>query len=112
VTKQHCAIKKTGSLDDLLLSVVDETMKQVFAEPGANAIYGFLGNNSHLKREEIAGKPEVFSAGLERLLGSGATMLQKLILKNLHFKLGLKFEENEGYGFSDYVEDLRRRFEG
>jgi len=108
VTKRLYIVEKTGSVDSLLLSVVDETMKQVFREEGAKAIYNYLENNSHLKREEIAEKPEVFSAGLERLLGSGAPVIENLILKNLYRRLGLKFEEKKGYEFSDYIKELRK----
>jgi hypothetical protein len=93
-------------VDDLLLSVVDETMKQIFKEEGIRVIYGYLENNSHLKREEIAEKLKVFSAGLKRLLGSAAPVIEKLILKNLYSKVGLKFREKKGYGFSDYVKEL------
>ncbi len=96
-------------LDELLLDVVDETLKRVFKEAGAEAIYDYLENKCHLKREEIAEKPEVFSAGLERMLGSGAPVMEKLVLKNLYRKLGLKFREKKGYGFSDYVKELRKR---
>ena len=42
---------------DYVLSSVDETIKDVFMEAGAKAIYGFLENNSHLKFVEIAEKP-------------------------------------------------------
>ena len=108
VTKRLYTMER---LDDLLFKVVDETMKQVFRETGTNVIYGFLANNSHLKREEIAEKTEVFSAGLERLMGSGAPVIEKLILKNLYRRLGLKFEEKDGYGFSDYVKELRKRLD-
>ena len=100
------------TLDDLLLEVADEMLKHVFRETGTKVIYDFLENNSHLKREEIAEKPEVFSAGLERLLGSGALVIEKLILKNLYRKLELRFEEKKSYVFSDYVKNLRKRFEG
>jgi len=99
------------TLDDLLLKVVDETMKQVFKEKGAEAIYVFIENNSHLKREEIAEKTEVFSAGLERLLGSGATVIEKLILKKLYSKLELKIEEKKGYEFPDYIRKLKEKCE-
>ena len=109
VTKRLYAME---TLDDLLLKVADKMLKQVFREAGTKVIYDFLENNSHLKREEIAEKPEVFSAGLERLLGSGAQVIEKLILKNLYRRLGLKFEEKESYEFSDYVKELRKRFEG
>jgi len=93
VTKRLRTVEKTGSLDDLLLSVVDETMRQVFRDAGVKVIYDYLANNSHLRREEIAEKPEIFSAGLERLMVSAARVIENSILKNLYRKLGLKFEE-------------------
>jgi len=102
--------KRPGSLDDLLLSVIDETLKYVFKEPGANVIYDYLRNQCHLKREEIAEKPEVFSAGLERLLKSGALLIEKMILTNLSSRLQLKYEEKKGYKFSDYIKELKEKF--
>jgi len=94
-------------LDDLLVSAVDETLKQVFKEEGAKVIYEFIENKCRLKREEIAGKAEDFSAGLERLLGSAAPVIEKFILENLYSKLRLKYEETEGYSFRDYINELR-----
>jgi len=108
VTKRLRTVEKTGRLDDLLLSVVDETMLQVFREAGTKAIYDYLENNIHLKREEIAEKPEVFSAGLERLMVSAAQMIEKMILRNLYRRLGLEFVEKKGYEFSDYIKELRK----
>jgi len=108
VTKRLRSVEKTGSLDDLLLIVVDETLREVFREAGTKVIYDFLGNNSHLKREEIAEKPEAFSAGLERLMVSAAPVIENSILKNLYSKLGLEFVEKEGYEFSDYIKELRK----
>ena len=110
LTESSRAHGKKGRRDDLLLSVVDETMRQVFGDAGVKVIYDFLENNSHLNREEIAEKPEVFSAGLQRMLGSGAPVMEKLILKNLYRRLGLKFNEKKGYGFSDYIKELRKRW--
>ena len=92
-----------ADLDDLLVSAVDETLKQVFREAGAKVVYNYLKNNSDLKLEEIAEKPQVFLASLRRLLGSGASVIENLILQNLYSKLDLKFEEEKGYEFSDYI---------
>jgi len=99
----------TGRLDDLLLKAVDETVKQVFKEAGAKVIYDCLKNKYHLKLEEIAGKTEDFSAGLEMLLSSAASVIERLVLKSLYSKLGLRFEEKVGYRFSDYIKELRER---
>jgi len=101
--------EETKKLEDLLPNVIDETLKQVFKEEGAKTIYVFIENNSHLKREEIVEKPEVFSDGLEKLLGSGAPVIEKLILKKLYRKLELKFRGKKGYEFSDYIKELRKR---
>jgi len=99
----------TGRLDYLLLSAVDETVKQVFKEAGAKVIYNFIENKCHLKLEDIAERPEDFSAGLERLMGSAAPVIEKGILQNFYGKLGLEFVEKEGYGFSDYIKELREK---
>jgi len=98
------------TLDDLLLKMVDETMREVFSGAGSKVICDFLQNNCHLKPEEIAEKTEIFSAGLRRLLGSGALVIENLILKNLYSKLGLKIEDKKGYGFSDYIKEVRKDF--
>ena len=101
--------KELLRLDDLLLSAVDEILKQVFKEEGVEVIYSFIENKCHLKRDEIAEKPEDFAAGLDRLLGSAAPFMEKLILQKLYDKLELRFAEKEGYEFSDYVRELRER---
>jgi len=112
VIKRFRTVEKMERRDDLLLSVVDETLKQVFREAGTKVFYDYFEVNFHLRWDEIAEKPEVFSDGLERLLGSAAPVIEKMILKNLYSKLGLNFKEKGGYEFSDYVRELRRRFEG
>jgi len=103
--------KRTERFSDLLLNTVDETLKEVFKEAGAEVIYNFLGNKCHLKREEIGKKHEDFSAGLERLLGSATPMIEKLVLKNLCSTLRLEYEEKDGYGFSDYLKELREKYD-
>ena len=96
------------TVDDLLLKMVNETMKEVFTEAGTKVVCDFLQNSCHLKLEEIVEKPEVFSRCLQKLLGSGAQVLEKLILKNLYSRLELKIEEKKGYLFSDYIRELRK----
>jgi hypothetical protein len=36
-------------------------------------------------------------------------VIEKMILENLYSKLELKFEEKEGYKFSDYVKELKEK---
>lgn len=56
----------------------------------------------------IARKPEAFSSGLRDLFGSAAEALERLILKHLCQRLGVKLELKEGYKFSDYISELRK----
>jgi hypothetical protein len=102
--------QRTGSLGDLLIRVIDKTLNQIFREEGANVIYDFLENKSHVKREDVSSKTEAFSAGLRELLGSGAPVIEKVILKDVYHQLGLKFVQKRGNGFSDYIEELMERF--
>jgi hypothetical protein len=101
-------ISKKPEVDDLLHNVIDETMRQIFNEAGTKVIYDYLMYNHHLKLEEFAEKPEVFSAGLEKLMGSGAKVIEILVLKNFYSELGLEFEEKKAYEFSDYIKGLRK----
>lgn len=103
--------KKNRGLDYLLLGVIDETLKQVFKEEGAKVIYKYVENKCHLKWEQIFENPEVFSAGLERLLVSAAPVIEKMIVKSLYSKLELNFEEKKGYEFSDYIRELREKLD-
>ncbi len=100
-------VEKRKDLNSYFAEVVDDTLKQIFKEDGAKVIYEFLEDNARLKLEEVADKPEVFSASLERLMVSAARVIEQSILKNLYRRLGLKFEEKEGYEFSDYIIELR-----
>ncbi len=76
------AVEKLEKWNDVFAEVVDETLKQIFRDDGAKVIYEFLENHTCLKLEEVADKPEVFSASLGRLMVSAARVIEKLILKN------------------------------
>jgi len=101
-------VEKWKDWNSFFAEAVDDTLKQIFKEDGAKVIYEFLENHTCLKLEEVADKPEVFSASLGRLMVSAARVIEKLILKNLYSRLGLKFEEKPGYEFSDYIRELRK----
>jgi ribonuclease HII len=111
INRKDKACEPKEKLADLLSTAVNETVKQIFKEAGAKVIFDFIEKQCHLKLEEIVEKPEVFSAGLERLTVSAASVIEKMILENLYSKLNLKFVEKDGYEFSDYIKELRRNME-
>ncbi len=100
------------SFKELLPKTIVDCLNQVLGKAGAEAIYKYLDNKLHLKLDEVAEKPDVFSVSLERLLGSVAPFIENLILRNLYSELGLKLEEKEDYGFKDYIKELKSLVNG
>jgi len=96
------------SLDDLLLETIDDVLRQVFGE---KIIIGSMNKGYSLEWEEIPKKLEVFADALEKTLGSGAVIIEDLILESLHSRLGLELIWRKGYGFSDYIRELREKCE-
>lgn len=92
--------------DKILLDLVDRGIREVFGEPAVQFIYDYLEKSSSLRRDDIPKKPEVFVEGLEEMLGSGAKVIEKLILNNLYSHFGVTYQEREGYRFSDYLREM------
>ena len=101
--RQHSAHKK---FEKILLDVVDQGIRDVFGEAAVRFIYDYLERNSSLRRDDIPEKPEIFAEGLEEMLGSGAKVIEKLVLKNLYSHFGVNYQEREGYKFSDYIREI------
>jgi PAS domain S-box-containing protein len=93
--------------DAMLLEVLDETLDQVFKGVGVQVIYASFEKNFQLRREDIMKRTDMFSSGLEKLLGSAAVVIEKLIVKNLYRKTGLEYVEAEDFRFSKIINELR-----
>jgi len=102
-------MKSVKEFEKILLETIDESMVQVFGNTSTGVIYNFIEGNHDLKKEDIPENLEIFSSILEKMFGFGATFLEKLVLKKLYMKLGLKYEEKEGYKFLDYIKELKSR---
>ena len=75
--------------EDKISKIIDKVLKQVFGEEATNLIYRHLENKYCLKRNEIAEKIEVFAAGLEEFLRSGAYVIERKILEDIYSNCGL-----------------------
>lgn len=93
----------SGSVESLLVEVVDDTLKEILGKDATEIIYDYLKNDFSLRLEEIPQKPEVFSAGLTVFIGSGTQALEKTIVENLYSELQLERKEKEDFTFSDHV---------
>jgi hypothetical protein len=89
----------------LFMEAVDEGLS-FLGESGRHMVLYHLERNYSIKRHEIPKNPEAFVAGLEGIFGAGASVLEKMILKSLYSKLGLKYEEKEGRTFTDCLKEV------
>jgi hypothetical protein len=96
-------------IDDLFLETIGDVLNQVFGENSAKTILRHVKKSSSLKWEEIPRRIEVFADALQKTLGIGAVIIEDLILETLYPKLGLEFRWKKGYGFWDYIEELRQK---
>jgi predicted transcriptional regulator len=86
------------------LSTLGDTPKQ--------AIIFHLENTFKIKRDDIPKNLTEFQKALEKIFGPGAAYLERLILKKLHEKLQLEFEElleNQQPNLTDTVENIKKR---
>lgn len=88
-----------------LLEAVDEGLLTL-GESGRKAVYFHLQNLYALKKEDIANKPEVFVEGLRKIFGVGATVIEKVAMKSLCRKFGMKYEERKNFDFLAYLNEV------
>jgi len=99
--------EKEKDFEKLFIEAVDEGL-ETLGESGKHMIFFHLEKSYSIKRHEIPKKPEAFAKGLEKIFGAGAAVLEKLIVKNLYSKLGLKYEDIESRRpFADYVKYVK-----
>lgn len=74
---------REGKYDEVVLKCIDDVMKEIFGERAALIIYDYLEQCSSLKREDIPEKLDVLMQDLEKLLGSGAVVVKKAVVKKI-----------------------------
>jgi hypothetical protein len=94
--------ERQKEFEKLFLEAVDEGLN-FLGESGKHMVFFHLERSYLIKRLDIPEKPEALAAGLEKIFGAGASVLQKLILESLYSKLGLKFEDKGDYTFAECV---------
>ena len=97
----------------ILLSAVEESLSSL-GDSSKQAIFFHLETSFKIKKERIPAQLAEFTDALEKIFGPGASYLEKLIVRNLHEKLGLKFEEDRSLDFIKCVDSARKHlvFEG
>lgn len=96
-----------NDFEKLFMEAVDEGLR-FLGESGRRMVFFHLERSYSIKRDDIPKKPEAFIAGLEEIFGAGASVLEKLIVKSLCSKVGLKYEDKGEYTFADYLKDAKK----
>jgi hypothetical protein len=100
-------MKNENEFDKLLLETIDNSLKDLFTENAASAIYAFLESNYTLNRQEIPEKLDVFTEGLHRFLSTGAFTVERVILENLCSNLKLESQLNQKSDFKKSITKLK-----
>lgn len=95
-----------NEFNNILLSAVDESLC-LLGDSSKQAILFHLEISFQVKEENIPSNLTEFKKALEGIFGPGADYLEKVIVKRLHEKLGLRFEEGKNTDFLKYVETAR-----
>jgi len=95
---------ETG-LDKIILQAVDLGLLNL-GESTKQVIYHHVWIIQRLKREDIPIRLEEFYEALQKLLGTGAKAVEKLIVTNLYNLACCEFIENRGWTLLDHVRYL------
>ena len=99
-----------NNLKKNLLEAVEEGFSSLGDSP-KQAIFFHLETSFEIKKDNIPANLTEFAKALEKIFGSGAFYLEKLIVKRLYEKFGLKFEEVENWDFLEYVSHVKKQLQ-
>ena len=97
-----------NNFSKILLLAVEESLSSLGDSP-KQAILFHLESSFRIKKENIPTNLTEFAKALEGIFGPGASYLERLIVKRLYEKLGLEFENAEGWDFLKSVENVKKR---
>ncbi|MGD0978931.1 MAG: hypothetical protein ABR962_07290 [Candidatus Bathyarchaeia archaeon] len=97
-----------NEFNKILLSAVDEGLC-LLGDSSKQAILFHLETSFQVKEENIPSSLTEFKKALDSIFGPGADYLEKIIVKRLHEKLGLPFEEGKNTDFLEYVKTVKSR---
>lgn len=84
-------VTESARLSDTLLQATDHGLLAL-GEIASESVYNRIEKTHGVRREEIPQKLDIFHKALVDLLGAGASVVEKLIAKNLYSRLGLNLD--------------------
>jgi hypothetical protein len=75
--------------ETLFPTILDKVLEDVFGEIGKEAILRILEERYSLESQKIVEDPASFMQGLEELVGSGAQVITRSVVAQIHSKMGI-----------------------
>jgi hypothetical protein len=107
------AVHTVSDFDNLLVQVVEETLKYCLGESNTIIIKDYL-ERCGLPLDEVPSRPELFSEELRNIMGFGsrqvigaAAILEETILERFCKRMGIIVRLEKPVNFPDQVKNLR-----
>jgi hypothetical protein len=100
---------KNMSFDKILLEAIDEAFF-LLGESLKAEIYYYLEKTYNIKKQDIPNKIEKFTETIEKLLGSGAKIVEVRIMKILYKKAGCElthYKQQKDLEFTEYIAAIK-----
>ncbi len=98
------SMERANDVSGFLAEAVDKCLTNKFGNICKRVIIFHVAKTSDISEDDILRKPDKLASGLEKLLGEGSGVVQRNILKGLHFRFGLGFKERADFTFSEHFE--------
>ena len=95
-------------LNEILMSTIDDVLNQVLDEESTKLVYMYMNTVLVLDKKKIIDKPEVFEAGLRKLLGEGAYDIMTSIVNTLYYKLGVQYTQQDS--FKNHINRAKKHY--
>ena len=75
---------ESSALQRKLLGILDKSMKSIFGDSTADAVYYYLQKRFLLKLDDIPERPQAFTNAIKEIFGeTGADIIEALLVKDL-----------------------------
>jgi hypothetical protein len=101
---------KKQKFHETLLSALDESLKNIFGETTAKAVYYHLQKGYLLKFQDIPEKPQTFAKAIREMFGeTGAEVIETLLVRDLCAKFRIGEQKKEIGKLADCLDELKIR---
>ncbi|UCB59809.1 MAG: DUF3227 domain-containing protein [Candidatus Bathyarchaeota archaeon] len=99
-----------GKVSEILLSALDESLKDIFGKTAAKAVYYHLRTQYLIGLEDIPKKPRLFAKAIREIFGgAGAEVIETLIVKDLCAKFRSSAQMLDICTLEDCMDKLKLR---